>query len=258
MAQDKHWNYNPSVPAAVVVTVIFAALTIFHVFRLFRTRTWFCLPLIIGGIFEIIGYGARVVGHYNMFSLPPYIVQALLILLAPILFAASVYMLLGRLIHATAAEAYCIIRVSWITKIFVGSDILCFLVQALGAGMLAGANSVASKNRGKDVILAGLILQIVIFWFFLLVALVFHRRLRARPTGKSLDGGFSWEHFMFMLYCASVLITVRNIFRVIEYAMGEDGYFLQKEWPIYTFDALLMANVLGISQMWYIGKMRPN
>lgn len=52
MAQDKHWNYNPSVPAAVVVTVIFAALTIFHVFRLFRTRTWFCLPLIIGGICE--------------------------------------------------------------------------------------------------------------------------------------------------------------------------------------------------------------
>ena len=38
---------------------------------------------------------------------------------------------------------------------------------------------------------------------------------------------------------------------------AEDGYLLQKEWPIYTFDALLMANVLGISQMWYVGKMRP-
>jgi hypothetical protein len=129
-------------------------------------------------------------------------------------------MILGRLIRATSAEAYSIIRVNWVTKIFVGGDIFSFLVQALGAGMLSGAKTQSSKKRGETVILAGLIFQIIIFGFFILVALVFHNRLRARPTDKSTAPGLPWERLMFMLYGVSVLITTRNLFRVIEYAMG--------------------------------------
>jgi hypothetical protein len=129
-------------------------------------------------------------------------------------------MILGRLIRATSAESYSIIRVNWVTKIFVGGDIFSFLVQALGAGMLSGAKTQNSKKRGETVILAGLIFQIVIFCFFILVALVFHNRLRTRPTEKSTASGLPWERLMFMLYGVSVLITTRNVFRVIEYAMG--------------------------------------
>ncbi|KAH8760253.1 putative RTA1 domain protein [Hyaloscypha finlandica] len=257
MAKEQPWDYVPSLPLAIVATVVFASLTILHTFRLFRTRTWFCIPFILGGAFETIGYGARAAGHSNLDSLPPYIIQALLILLAPILFAASVYMILGRLIRATSAESYSIIRVNWVTKIFVGGDIFSFLVQALGAGMLSGAKTQSSKKRGETVILAGLIFQIIIFGFFILVALVFHNRLRARPTDKSTAPGLPWERLMFMLYGVSVLITTRNLFRVIEYAMGESGYLLQNEWPIYVFDTALMVCVLAICQMWYVGKIRP-
>lgn len=146
--------------------------------------------------------------------------QALLILLAPILFAASVYMILGRLIRATGAESYAIIRVTRITKIFVGGDILCFLIQAMGAGMLSGADSKKSKDRGQNVILCGLILQIIIFLLFLFVAIIFHKRLRIRPTGKTLDASITWERMLSQLYIVSVLITTRNLFRVIEYAAG--------------------------------------
>ena len=129
-------------------------------------------------------------------------------------------MILGRLIRATGAEAYSIIRVNWITKVFVGGDILCFLVQALGAGVLSGADTAKAKKRGENIILAGLIFQILIFLLFVLSAMVYHRRLRRRPTGKNIDAAFPWEVFLFMLYAVSTIITLRNIFRVIEYAMG--------------------------------------
>jgi hypothetical protein len=171
-------------------------------------------------IVETIGYAARVAGHYNTTALIPYIIQALLILLAPILFAATVYMILSRLIRATGAENFSILRVSWVTKIFVGGDVFCFLVQALGAGILSGADSLDKKKRGETIILAGLVFQIIIFAIFLLVALIFHTRLRARPTSKSLATGLPWERLVFTLYGVSVLITIRNLFRVIEYAMG--------------------------------------
>ncbi|CZR51387.1 related to Rtm1p [Phialocephala subalpina] len=256
--KESRWPYSPSLAVGAIMTGIFAILTILHTIRLFKTRTWFCIPFIVGGIFEAIGYGARAASNSNSNreSLPLYIMQALLILLAPILFAASVYMILGRLIRATGAESYAIIRVTRITKIFVGGDILCFLVQAMGAGMLSGADSKEGKDRGQNVILGGLILQIIIFLLFLLVAMIFHRRLRNRPTGKTLDTSITWERMLSQLYIVSVLITIRNLFRVIEYGAGEDGYLLQNEWPIYVFDALLMAIVLAVCSFWYVGKMR--
>jgi hypothetical protein len=58
--------------------------------------------------------------------------QTLLLLLAPTLFAASMYMILGRLIRLLDAEAHSMIRTTRLTKIFVGGDILSFLVQSGG------------------------------------------------------------------------------------------------------------------------------
>jgi hypothetical protein len=52
MAKERPWDYVPSLPLAIVATTVFASLTIFHIFRLFRTRTWFCIPFIIGGLCE--------------------------------------------------------------------------------------------------------------------------------------------------------------------------------------------------------------
>lgn len=166
-------------------------------------------------------------GHNNPAARGPYIIQALLILLAPIFFAASVYMVLGRIVRRTKAEAYSMIRVTWLTKLFVGGDVFCFLLQALGGGMLAGANTASEVSRGQDVILAGLVLQIIVFGFFVVVALVFHKRLRQRPTPTVDKGSFRWERFMLMLYAVSTLITFRNLFRVIEYAMGSKLFTLR-------------------------------
>ncbi|KAG4443364.1 hypothetical protein IFR05_001153 [Cadophora sp. M221] len=257
MAYSEYWDYEPSLAAAVIFTLFFAGLTIWHLLRLFRTRTWFCIPLVIGGLFEVIGFGARAVGNKKPDILIPYIIQALLILLAPILFAASVYMILGRLIRATKAESYSLIPVKWLTKIFVGGDVLCFLIQAGGGAVLSGADTKSARNLGQNLILAGLIIQIVVFCVFLMVAMVFDRRVRRKPTGSTPDSGISLSRFMIMLYGVSGLITFRNLFRVIEYAMGSDAYLLQNEWPIYAFDGTPMIAVLAICSLWYVGKMEP-
>ena len=62
----------------------------------------------------------------------PYIQQTILILLAPALFAASIYMMLGRIVILLNAEQHCIFRKKWLTKFFVCGDILSFTVQAAG------------------------------------------------------------------------------------------------------------------------------
>lgn len=81
-----------------------------------------------------MGHAARA---YNADESPnysdaPFIMQTLLMLLAPALFAASIYMILGRLIRVLDAEHFSIIRTRWLTKIFVLGDVLSFAVQGIG------------------------------------------------------------------------------------------------------------------------------
>lgn len=65
-------------------------------------------------------------------STGPYIIQSTLLLVAPALFAASIYMELGRIIMMVKGERFALIRVNWTTKIFVAGDVLSFLMQASG------------------------------------------------------------------------------------------------------------------------------
>lgn len=62
----------------------------------------------------------------------PYIIQSILLLLGPALFAASIYMILGRLIVLLDAGHLSIIKPRWLTKVFVTGDVLSFLAQSAG------------------------------------------------------------------------------------------------------------------------------
>ncbi|KAF4546217.1 uncharacterized protein LTHEOB_4214 [Lasiodiplodia theobromae] len=226
-AEYKLWDYNPSIPAATVAAGVCGFLTLIHAIRLTRNRTWFCIPLIIGGVFETAGYAARAGAHDNTKALPPYIAQSLLILLAPIFFAASIYSILGRIIHRVDGDEISIVHPSIMTRFFVWGDVLCFLVQAGGSGMLAQAKKQSDMKMGNTVILVGLGLQIYIFCFFVKIGVSFHRDLQKTPTTAAMDGEFPWERYMVLLYVACACVGIRNTYRVVEYAMGKvSSYFV--------------------------------
>lgn len=90
---------------------------------------------------EWIGYIGRALGHKETpnWTLGPYILQNILLLLAPALFAASIYMVLGRIIRITGGQAHSLIRCNWLTKVFVIGDVVSFLTQASGTIILHSA-----------------------------------------------------------------------------------------------------------------------
>lgn len=143
--------------------------------------------------------------------------QTILILLAPILFAASVYMFLGRIIRMTGHLSLSIIRLGWLTKIFVAGDVICFITQCVGAAIMGNATSKRTIDLGSTIILVGLVAQVLLFGFFLYAGITFHVRMRNGPTSKT---GWEWERYLVLLYTVSLIITLRNVFRVIEYALG--------------------------------------
>ncbi|RMZ71938.1 RTM1 [Pyrenophora seminiperda CCB06] len=127
------YRYTPSRVAAIIFIVAFALTTFAHIFQLFQKRTWYFTPLIVGGLFETIGFIGRFISHNDIWALGPFIMQSLLILLAPALFAASIYIILGRIILLVDGERYSLVRQKWLTKLFVAGDIFSFFLQGTGA-----------------------------------------------------------------------------------------------------------------------------
>ena len=73
-----------------------------------------------------------------------YIVQTILILIAPALSAAFIYMELGRIAELTDAEGYLMVRRRWLTRIFVCGDVASFLMQAGGGGMISFGSAIST------------------------------------------------------------------------------------------------------------------
>lgn len=138
MANDsstfKFYHYNPSLAAAALYAILFLLTSLLHIFQLIKQRTWYFVPVFIGGIMECIGYVARTQSSKQSpnWTLGPFIIQSILILVAPALISASIYMVLGRIIIAVDGEKFSLIRKKWLTKIFVTTDILSFLVLSGG------------------------------------------------------------------------------------------------------------------------------
>ncbi|OTB07147.1 hypothetical protein M426DRAFT_256853 [Hypoxylon sp. CI-4A] len=246
MAGFKYYHYDPSFAAAVIFALLFIAATFRHIQLLLRNKTWYFIPFIIGCLFEAGGYISRAVSARQTpdWTLMPYIIQSLLTLLGPTFFAASIYMILGRLIVFLEADTYAMIRPRWLTKFFLLGDILSFFGQG-GGGILASAKSESSQSLGNKIILLGLAIQVIFFGLFIIVALVFHIRITKRPSPKSLATTAPWQKFLYVLYFTSLLIMIRSVFRMAEYAQGNDGSLLQKEAYSYVLDALLMFIVTG-------------
>ncbi|KAL0575631.1 hypothetical protein V5O48_006356 [Marasmius crinis-equi] len=236
------YYYTPNIAAAGIFAGVFLLSTILHIWQLVRTRTWYFLPMVIGALMEGTGYIGRILSHSDPNKLGPYIMQSVLLLVAPALFAASIYMILGRLISRVEGEEYSIIKVTRLTKVFVWCDVLSFLVQSSGAGLMVRAGS---TSLGEKIILAGLIIQIVAFGIFIVVSLIFHLRMNKAPTAASRTheqrAAVPWNRMLWVLYTASAFIMIRSVFRFVEYVQGFSGYLLRNEVWLYIFDALLMG-----------------
>jgi hypothetical protein len=184
----------------------------------------------------------------------PYAVQNVFILLGPALFAASIYMCLSRIIRGIRAVHHSLIKPRNLTRTFVSGDVLSFVVQGSAAGLMVTGNN---PKLGEGIVIAGLMIQIVVFGFFAVTAVIFQRRVERNPTNESYDVSIPWKKSMRMLFIVSGLIMIRSCFRVVEYAMGNDGYLLGHEWTLYIFDSVLMFTVMVVYYLWYPNWITP-
>ncbi|KAE8387837.1 hypothetical protein BDV23DRAFT_160321 [Aspergillus alliaceus] len=118
-----------------------------------------------------------------------------MLLISPTLFAASVFMELGRIIRLVDGEEHSLVRIKWLALTFVLGDVISFLMQGwdmphytyttipdltptsmlmyVGCGVTFD-DSGSSLNNGDHIIIGGLTVQLVFFTPFVVTWSVQH------------------------------------------------------------------------------------
>ena len=104
-------------------------------------------------------------------------------------------------------------------------------------------------DLGQNIVIGGLIIQILSFGFFLVATVIFHIRINRHPTNQPRE--VPWRRHINILYSASILILARSVFRVVEYLQGFSGYLLSHEVFLYIFELAVMVllNVVHPSEI---------
>ncbi|KAH0848332.1 putative RTA1 domain protein [Fonsecaea pedrosoi] len=268
--------YSPSTAAAVIFSVLYFLLTLWHGYINFvatRHATYkhkYTIPLFVACVISTAGWSIRNASIHDLDSIPLYAVSASYIVISPIFVCATLYLLLTRLIRTSLPaedgqhqQVFFRIRPGWLGRLFITSDIVSFLTQCSGSGIASSGNWEGDlKTVGTNVLLVGLSLQLATFTVFLVVLGRFVRRVSLR--GAKDSGGAAaaaWDprvrKVVWAVWIAGFWIQIRSIYRVVEFGMGIDGYPFTHEWCLYVLEALPMFIALTALALYHPVKYMP-
>ncbi|EJU02137.1 RTA1-domain-containing protein [Dacryopinax primogenitus] len=266
------WPYVPSFPVALIAVILYALVTALLIARMFQYKAWWFVALILGGIMETLGFGARARNTQDLNNESLYKMQLCCTILAPIFTAAAEYILLGR-IMGYVGRRFSLLRPGLISWIFIISDAVSFLIQVGGAAALLARPDLNSQstpsqiqraqnllNLGDNVLLAGLAVNLASFVIFVLQVrsysipcanthprqvtyFDYKTRTQCAITGP-------WRTLLYALYVSTVLVLIRQVYRVIEFSQGWFGFLPTHEGYFYGLDSLVILLASAV-YIWY-------
>ena len=125
------YEYCPSEAVAIVFFAFFGGTLISHIFLAITWKKPFCWVVIMGAIWETLGYAFRAVSIADdPTSRTWFIPMTLFLLLAPLWLNAFDYMLFGRMVHYfLPGETILGVKAKRLALVFVCLDIAAFFIQ---------------------------------------------------------------------------------------------------------------------------------
>ncbi|KAF6805741.1 rta1 domain protein [Colletotrichum sojae] len=242
------WPFHPSPDVNFCVAIFFGLTTVMHIFQAFLYKQVFYWVVVMGCTWETVAFVLRYFGSMNGNVPAYYIVSSILFNLAPLWVNAFVYMVAARLIYLEQPEQRVwSISGKKLAKLFVALDIICFLAQGGGTSLMsqAGGSGDDSKIKlGQGIYIFGCVAQLCFMAIFAVLLLTLRR------NGKRSGQGWGYTRPILLLelviYIVLVLISIRVIFRLIEFGGGvsHDNPLTSNELYGVGFDAVPMIVAL--------------
>jgi len=96
---NNQWTFCPSLPAAILFSVLFFGTTSLHIYQARKYRNNYAWTVIMGAIWETASFVIRCISIQNPTSQGAFDPSYILFLLAPLWINAFDYMLLGRMVY---------------------------------------------------------------------------------------------------------------------------------------------------------------
>ncbi|KAL1857972.1 hypothetical protein Plec18167_001623 [Paecilomyces lecythidis] len=255
-------GYAPNLGANVFFAVVFGLCTLVTFVVGVSRKTWtFAFAVTAGFAMETIGYIGRIILHYNAWSSNGFKIQIVCLILAPTLICAGIYLTLK---HIALAVGPHLSRLNprLYTWLFIPFDVFCLVLQGVGGGVDASAETHPKLLKtGNNIIIAGIVLQVVILSIFGLLSLDFFWRASryhggnqdGDVTGKKSEQARVWREKKFRIFVGSVSlayfgILIRCIYRIAEMAGGwgnpvmqNEGLFIALEGVMVLYPAMLLS-----------------
>ncbi|KAJ5928938.1 hypothetical protein N7466_007894 [Penicillium verhagenii] len=234
-----YYPYSPSHVLPAIFAAIVGFSMLLHVFQNFRYRFWRVTFFISwGGVLFTTGWILRCISSYHPGNMNLYIAQSVFIYLAPPVYSAAAYNLVGRLMNYAPMHAVLNPNRVLIFFVYVGAAVESITVAGAAKNAAAGTDLNQHKSGGI-LIAAGLVLQAVVECLVVAIVATFHKRV-AR-TGKVPR---NIQTLCFTLYGTSTFVLLRCICRAVEAfemfgklgCRENCGPILSNEWYLYAFE----------------------
>lgn len=165
-----YYHYTPSIGAAIVFIVLFLLGTFAHLYYVFKLKARYFIPFVIGCISS-----SRMLWLCRtcMVSLRSH--EALTLYHTKYPYSGRPCALRSKHVHGprsyyspTSRRRHLHHQAQVANQDLRCRDVFSFLVQAAGAGLMA-QRTLSSYNTGSNIIIVGLVIQIVIFGFFIVL-----------------------------------------------------------------------------------------
>jgi len=232
---DGYFGFKPNLGLEIAAITVYAILTVIVFYLNVKKRTFFMMPIVVGGALEIFGFAWRIweTSHFN--SEAGYILYLVPVLVAPTVLAAADYSL------ASVVMSKGNVRIPFFTPkvtkyLFLVCDIAAFFIQGLGGSVAASAKTISVEKTGSNIVLGGLAISLAVFLIFLLLSLALQLKIHRQHSGDK-----SWMRIFYVVYVNMLCLSIRAFYRVAEFRQGSTHNKLSiDEAYFYTLDVLLM------------------
>ncbi|KAI0036370.1 RTA1 like protein-domain-containing protein [Vararia minispora EC-137] len=228
----------PSERIAIVFVVLFGLSTVIHLGQCLYYGLWFLIPtVVLCGVGEIIGWSGRLWSSLDVLNDSPITSTVL----APTPFIAANFIILGRIIDLFG-ERYSRLSSKAYTWIFL----TVVRIQSTGGGIASDAYSFFRTLKGSNVILAGIVFQLVSLVSYALLAAEFLWRYAIDAPIRHDESYQRRTHTtsrMRLLLLAYPCVT-RAVYRTVELADGWYGPVIRTQWPFDVFEGSMIVLVM--------------
>lgn len=184
--------------------------------------------------------------------------QICCLIISPAFVAAGIYITLKHVV-ITFGESWSRLRPAWYTYIFICGDLISLVLQGAGGGLAsAGDPGSTAQDIGTDLMIAGVIFQVVVlafFGYFLVEYAIRTHRRRDQLSAESvrLFNSTPFRCFMFAVGVAYLGIFIRCVYRIPELTGGWRSELMRNEVEFIVLEGVMIVLSVGVLTVFHPG-----